>query len=59
MWTNIGVIVFVAIWGFFLYRNRNGIRALFKESKEAPQYWGTFILIMLALAVFVYILIKL
>ncbi len=58
-WTQIGtaaVAIFI-IWYF--YRRRGGIKALFQQSREAPQHWGTFALLMLGVVVFVYLLIKL
>lgn len=40
-------------------RNRGGIKALFEHSRNSPQHWGLFAVIMILIIAFVYLLIRL
>lgn len=57
-WNIIGSSLFAAFIIWMLIRNRGGIKALMQRSQEAPQHWGTFVLLMLAVFALVYFLIK-
>lgn len=51
------------ILGFFGWRlwqmhKSGGIKAIFEKSRQAEQHWGTFIMIMVAVVVFVVVLIQ-
>ena len=58
-WNSIGAALIAAFLIWMLIRNRGGIKALMQRSQEAPQHWGTFVLLMLAVVALVYFLIKL
>lgn len=56
---NIGAALVGLFIIFILIKQRGGIKALMERSKDAPQHWGTYALLMLAVVALVYILIKL
>lgn len=58
-WNTIGTALVAAFIVWILIRNRGGIKALMQRSQEAPQHWGTFVLLMLAVVALVYFLIRL
>ena len=57
IYSAIGLIAFACLL-IYLQHRQGGIKALFEKSRNAPQYWNTFIVIMLLIALFVWILIK-
>ncbi|MBV7434088.1 hypothetical protein KRX19_03525 [Cardiobacteriaceae bacterium TAE3-ERU3] len=58
-WTAIGGAAVAAFFIWMMYRNRGGIKELMQRSKEAPQHWGTYAMLMGGVILLVYILIKL
>lgn len=58
-WTGIGAALVAVFIIWMAYRNRGGIKAMMERSKAAPQYWGTFAILMLLVFALVYLLIKL
>lgn len=59
MITKIIAAVLILLIAFIIYKQKDQIKALFEESKQAPQHWGTFIGLMIGVLLFVYLLIKL
>ena len=57
IYSAIGLILFLVLF-IYLRQRQGGIKALFEKSRNAPQYWNTFIVIMLLIALFVWILVK-
>ena len=60
-WNKLGL---VAIGAYFIYRfyrdvKNGGYKALLERSRNAPQHWGTFAIIILCVIAFVYLLIRL
>ncbi|UJF24630.1 hypothetical protein L0B52_00360 [Suttonella sp. R2A3] len=58
-WGSIGAAAVAVFFIWMIYRNRGGIKEMMQRSKEAPQYWGTFALLMAGVIALVYVLIKL
>ena len=60
-WTKVGLIVVAAAVIYYAYRmvKSGGYRALVERSRNAPQHWGTFAIIILCVIAFVYLLIRL
>lgn len=60
-WNQIGLIVVAAAVIYYAYRmvKSGGYRALVERSRNAPQHWGTFAIIILCVIAFVYLLIRL
>lgn len=60
-WNSIGAIAIglFVLWRVYAMHKSGGLAALMEKSRNAPQHWGTFALLMLAVVLFVYLLIKL
>lgn len=60
-WNQIGLVVVAAAVIYYAYRmvKSGGYRALVERSRNAPQHWGTFAIIILCVIAFVYLLIRL
>ena len=60
-WNKVGLIVVAAAVIYYAYRmvKSGGYRALVERSRNAPQHWGTFAIIILCVISFVYLLIRL
>ena len=60
-WNQIGLIVVAVAVLYYAYRmvKSGGYRALVERSRNAPQHWGTFAIIILCVIAFVYLLIRL
>nr|WP_315179739.1 hypothetical protein [uncultured Cardiobacterium sp.] len=60
-WNKVGLIVVAAAVIYYAYRmvKSGGYRALVERSRNAPQHWGTFAIIILCVIAFVYLLIRL
>ncbi|WP_298048288.1 hypothetical protein [uncultured Cardiobacterium sp.] len=60
-WNKVGLIVVAAAVIYYAYRmvKSGGYRALMERSRNAPQHWGTFAIIILCVIAFVYLLIRL
>ena len=54
----IAIAIFV-LWRVYALHKSGGLAALMEKSRNSPQHWGTFIALMLAVFLFVYLLIKL
>lgn len=60
-WSQIGfaaIAVFI-LWRVYAMHKNGSLAALMEKSRNSPQHWGTFILLMLGVILFVYLLIKL
>ncbi|MFC0036266.1 hypothetical protein [Cardiobacterium valvarum] len=60
-WNKVGLIVIAVAVLYYAYRmvKSGGYRALMERSRNAPQHWGTFAIIILCVIAFVYLLIRL
>ena len=60
-WNKVGLVVVTAAVIYYAYRmvKSGGYRALVERSRNAPQHWGTFAIIILCVIAFVYLLIRL
>lgn len=60
-WNKVGLVVVAAAVIYYAYRmvKSGGYRALVERSRNAPQHWGTFAIIILCVISFVYLLIRL
>nr|WP_314384573.1 hypothetical protein [uncultured Cardiobacterium sp.] len=60
-WNKVGLIAVAAAVIYYAYRmvKSGGYRALVERSRNAPQHWGTFAIIILCVIAFVYLLIRL
>ena len=60
-WNKVGLVVVAAAVIYCAYRmvKSGGYRALVERSRNAPQHWGTFAIIILCVIAFVYLLIRL
>ncbi|RKW12612.1 MAG: hypothetical protein D8H94_11240 [Cardiobacterium sp.] len=60
-WNKVGLVVVAAAVIYYAYRmvKSGGYRALVERSRNAPQHWGTFAIIILCVIAFVYLLIRL
>lgn len=60
-WNKVGLIVVAVAVLYYAYRmvKSGGYRALMERSRNAPQHWGTFAIIILCVIAFVYLLIRL
>ena len=60
-WNKVGLIAVAAAVIYYAYRmvKSGGYRALMERSRNAPQHWGTFAIIILCVIAFVYLLIRL
>ena len=60
-WNKVGLVVVAAVVIYYAYRmvKSGGYRALVERSRNAPQHWGTFAIIILCVIAFVYLLIRL
>ena len=60
-WNKVGLIVVAVAVLYYAYRmvKSGGYRALVERSRNAPQHWGTFAIIILCVIAFVYLLIRL
>lgn len=60
-WNKVGLVVVAAAVIYYAYRmvKSGGYRALMERSRNAPQHWGTFAIIILCVIAFVYLLIRL
>ena len=60
-WNKVGLVVVAAAVIYYAYRivKSGGYRALVERSRNAPQHWGTFAIIILCDIAFVYLLIRL
>lgn len=60
-WNKVGLIVIAVAILYYAYRmvKSGGYRALMERSRNAPQHWGTFAIIILCVIAFVYLLIRL
>ena len=60
-WNKVGLIVVAAAVIYYAYRmvKSGGYRALMERSRNAPQHWDTFAIIILCVIAFVYLLIRL
>ena len=60
-WNKFGLIAVAAAVIYYAYRmvKSGGYRALVERSRNAPQHWGTFAIIILCVIAFVYLLIRL
>lgn len=60
-WNQVGLIAMAVAVIFIAYRmvKSGGYRALMERSRNAPQHWGTFAIIILCVIAFVYLLIRL
>lgn len=56
-----GIIAIMAfiIWQVYKMHKSGGLKALFERSKNAPQHWNTFGILMIGVILLVIILIKL
>lgn len=60
-WNKVGLVVVAAAVIYYAYRmvKSGGYRALVERSRNAPQHWSTFAIIILCVIAFVYLLIRL
>ena len=60
-WNKVGLVVVAAAVIYYAYRmvKSGGYRALVERSRNAPQHWGTFAIIILCVIAFVSLLIRL
>ena len=60
-WNKLGLVAIGAYFIYMFYRNvkNGGYKALLERSRNAPQHWGTFAIIILCVIAFVYLLIRL
>ena len=60
-WNKVGLVVVAVAVIYYAYRmvKSGGYRALVERSRNAPQHWGTFAIIILCVIAFVYLLIRL
>ena len=60
-WNKLGAIAIGAYFIYMFYRmvKTGGYKALMERSRNAPQHWGTFAIIILCVIAFVYLLIRL
>ena len=60
-WNKVGLVVVAAAVIYYAYRmvKSGGYHALVERSRNAPQHWGTFAIIILCVIAFVYLLIRL
>ena len=60
-WNKVGLIVVAAAVIYYASRmvKSGGYRTLVERSRNAPQHWGTFAIIILCVIAFVYLLIRL
>ena len=60
-WNKVGLVVVAAAVIYYAYRmvKSGGYRALVERSRNAPQHWGTFAIIIFCVIAFVYPLIRL
>lgn len=58
-WNKIAIVFVVIFILWRLYKHPHAIKQLFDESAAAPQHWGTFIILMMAVILFCIFLIKL
>ena len=60
-WNKVGLVIVAAAVIYYAYRmvKSGGYRALVERSRNAPQHWGTFAIIILCVIAFVYLLIRL
>lgn len=60
-WNKVGLVVVAAAVIYYAYRmvKSGGYRALVERSRNAPQHWGTFAIIILCVIAFIYLLIRL
>ena len=60
-WNSIAAIAIAlfVLWRVYALHKNGGLAALMEKSRNSPQHWGTFIALMLAVFLFVYLLIKL
>lgn len=57
MQNTIAAITILIVILLLLYFGRKGIKAMYQRSREAPQHWGIFAVLMFAVLTFVYLLI--
>ena len=60
-WNKLGLVAIGAYFIYMFYRDvkNGGYKALLERSRNAPQHWGTFAIIILCVIAFVYLLIRL
>ena len=60
-WNKLGLVAIGAyfIYNFYRMVKSGGYKALLERSRNAPQHWGTFAIIILCVIAFVYLLIRL
>ena len=60
-WNKLGAVAIGAYFIYMFYRmvKTGGYKALMERSRNAPQHWGTFAIIILCVIAFVYLLIRL
>lgn len=60
-WNKIGLVAMAVAVIFIAYRmvTSGGYRTLMERSRNAPQHWGVFAIIILCIIAFVYLLIRL
>lgn len=60
-WSKFAAVAIAAfiLWRVYTLHKNGGLAALMEKSRSSPQHWGTFVLLMLGVFLFVYLLIKL